>query len=81
MFSRSLPYAVVLGGTEQWLAKFAALDPSADGSAGLYWFGGLEQDRDLRRFVTHLPALLAALDGLLAQSGQLRSRRPEPAGV
>jgi hypothetical protein len=81
VFSRSLPYAVVLGGVELWLEKFAALDPAADGSAGLYWFGGLEQDRDLRRFATHLPALLAALDGLLAQSGHLRSTRPEPVAV
>ena len=81
VFSRSLPYAVVLGGVEQWLAKFAALDPAADGSAGLYWFGGLEADRDLRRFATHLPALLAALDGLLAQSGHLRALKPQPVGV
>jgi hypothetical protein len=78
VFSRSLPYAVVLGDTERWLETFAGLDPSADGSAGLYWFGGLERESDLRRFAAHLPSFLAALDGLLAESGRLRSIRPEP---
>ena len=78
VFSRSLPYAVVLGETERWLETFAGLDPSSDGSAGLYWFGGLEQERDLRRFAAHLPSFLTALDGLLAESGHLRTIRPEP---
>ncbi len=78
VFSRSLPYAIVLGDTEHWLRTFEGLDPSADGSAGLYWFGGLEGDRDLRRFAAHLPSFLSALDGLLAESGHLRSIRPEP---
>jgi hypothetical protein len=78
VFSRSLPYAVVLGETERWLETFAGLDPSSDGSAGLYWFGGLERERDLRRFAAHLPSFLTALDGLLAESGHLRSIRPEP---
>ena len=78
VFSRSLPYAVVLGDTERWLETFVGLDPSADGSAGLYWFGGLERESDLRRFAAHLPSFLAALDGLLAESGRLRSIRPEP---
>lgn len=78
VFSRSLPYAIVLGDTEHWLKTFEGLDPSADGAAGLYWFGGLEGDRDLRRFATHLPSFLSALDGLLAEAGHLRSIRPEP---
>ncbi|MFD6069915.1 MULTISPECIES: DUF2207 domain-containing protein [Amycolatopsis] len=78
VFSRSLPYAIVLGDVERWLRTFEGLDPSADGSAGLYWFGGLEGDRDLRRFAAHLPSFLSALDGLLAESGHLRSLRPEP---
>ncbi|WET83473.1 DUF2207 domain-containing protein [Amycolatopsis sp. QT-25] len=78
VFSRSLPYAIVLGAAEHWLRTFEGLDPSADGSAGLYWFGGLEGDRDLRRFAAHLPSFLSALDGLLAESGHLRSLRPEP---
>ncbi len=81
VFSRSLPYAIVLGDTEHWLKAFEGLDPSADGSAGLYWFGGLEGERDLRRFAAHLPSFLSALDGLLAESGHLRSIRPEPVPV
>ncbi|WP_410661495.1 DUF2207 domain-containing protein [Amycolatopsis sp. lyj-112] len=81
VFSRSLPYAIVLGDTEHWLRTFEGLDPSADGSAGLYWFGGLEGDRDLRRFAARLPSFLSALDGLLAESGHLRSIRPEPVPV
>ncbi|WP_424184441.1 DUF2207 domain-containing protein [Actinokineospora sp. G85] len=38
VFSRSLPYAVALGDGEQWLARFAGLDSSADGTAGMYWY-------------------------------------------
>lgn len=78
VFSRSLPYALVLGDSERWLRAFAGLNPSADGSAGLYWFGGLESDTDLRRFAPHFAAFVAALDGLLAESGHLRSIHPEP---
>ncbi|MEC3978806.1 DUF2207 family protein [Amycolatopsis sp. H20-H5] len=72
VFSRSLPYAVVLGDTERWLGTFAGLNPASDGSAGLYWFGGLESESDLRRFGAHFPSFLTALDGLLAESGHLR---------
>ncbi|MEU0793165.1 DUF2207 domain-containing protein [Amycolatopsis sp. NPDC005961] len=68
VFSRSLPYAVVLGDTERWLGTFAALNPASDGSAGLYWYGGMESDHDLRRFGTHFPSFLTALDGLLTAS-------------
>ncbi|MEV6831805.1 DUF2207 domain-containing protein [Amycolatopsis sp. NPDC051102] len=65
VFSRSLPYAVVLGDTERWLGTFAGLNPSADGSAGLYWYGGMEAESDLRRFGAHFPSFLTALDGVL----------------
>ncbi|WP_043784504.1 DUF2207 domain-containing protein [Amycolatopsis rifamycinica] len=65
VFSRSLPYAVVLGDTERWLGAFAALNPSADGSAGLYWYGGMETEPDLRRFGARFPSFLTALDGVL----------------
>lgn len=65
VFSRSLPYAVVLGDTERWLGTFAALNPSADGSAGLYWYGGMEAESDLRRFGARFPSFLTALDGVL----------------
>jgi hypothetical protein len=70
VFSRSLPYAVVLGDTERWLGTFAALNPASDGSAGLYWYGGMESDHDLRRFGTHFPSFLTALDGLLTASAR-----------
>ena len=69
VFSRSLPYAVVLGETERWLAAFAGTRP------GLYWFGEEEQGGDLRRFARRFPAFLGAVDGVLAQAGHLRSLR------
>lgn len=80
VFSRSLPYAVVLGETEHWLAEFAELDPGADGTPGLYWYGEYVAEAghvvpDLRRFRTHLPLLVDAMDGVLAQAGHLRSLR------
>jgi hypothetical protein len=75
VFSRSLPYAVVLGDTERWLGAFAALDPASDGSAGLYWYGGMENDSDLRRFGAHFPSFLTALDGLLTESGRATATR------
>ncbi|MFC3890084.1 DUF2207 domain-containing protein [Lentzea rhizosphaerae] len=65
VFSRSLPYAVVLGETEGWLTKFGQQD--------LYWYGNAS---DFRR---SFPAFLGALDGVLAQAGHLRSlRAPNP---
>lgn len=77
VFSRSLPYAVVLGETDRWLGEFAELDPGADGTPGLYWYGELLGDADhvvpdLRRFRTHFPTLVSALDGVLARPGHLR---------
>lgn len=75
VFSRSLPYAVVLGDTERWLGTFAALNPSADGSAGLYWYGGMEAESDLRRFGAHFPSFLTALDGVLTAAGRAAAAR------
>ncbi|SHG37313.1 DUF2207 domain-containing protein [Streptoalloteichus hindustanus] len=77
VFSRSLPYAVVLGEVDRWLAAFATLDPGADGTPGLYWYGagGGDGEHDLHRFAAHFPAFLGALDGALAQAGHLRSLR------
>ncbi|MFJ6669531.1 DUF2207 domain-containing protein [Actinosynnema sp. NPDC091369] len=69
VFSRSLPYAVVLGETERWLATFAGTRP------GLYWFGEAERGGDLRRFAQRFPVFLGAVDGVLAQAGHLRSLR------
>ncbi|WP_170220902.1 DUF2207 family protein [Amycolatopsis cihanbeyliensis] len=75
VFSRSLPYVVVLGETERWLRAFCELDPEAEGASGVHWFGGFEGERNLHRFGTHLPRFLNALDGLLAEAGHLRSLR------
>ena len=75
VFSRSLPYAVVLGATDRWLATFAALRSGTGGTPGLYWFGESEASPDLGRFGRHFPAFLGALDGVLAQAGHLRSLR------
>ncbi|MBP2476585.1 hypothetical protein JOF53_005457 [Crossiella equi] len=79
VFSRSLPYAVVLGETDRWLREFATLDSDADGTPGLYWYGestdGEEGTPDLRRFAAHFPLFLAAVDGVLAEAGHLRSLR------
>ncbi|APU13040.1 MULTISPECIES: DUF2207 family protein [Actinoalloteichus] len=80
VFSRSLPYAVVLGETRRWMGEFAGIDGGADGTPGLYWYG---EDRggtasaspDLRRFAVHFPSFLAELDGVLAEAGHLRSLR------
>jgi len=75
VFSRSLPYAVVLGATDRWLGTFAPLATDADGTPGLYWFGEAQETSDLTRFARHFPAFLGALDGVLAQAGHLRSLR------
>lgn len=75
VFSRSLPYAVVLGATDRWLGAFAPLASGTGGTPGLYWFGESESSPDLGRFARHFPAFLGALDGVLAQAGHLRSLR------
>lgn len=75
VFSRSLPYAVVLGATDRWLGTFAPLASGTGGTPGLYWFGESESSPDLGRFARHFPAFLGALDGVLAQAGHLRSLR------
>ncbi|GLZ35889.1 hypothetical protein Lesp02_80760 [Lentzea sp. NBRC 105346] len=62
VFSRSLPYAVVLGETERWLSTFAP-------HSSLYWYG------ETGEFARSFPAFLGALDGVLAQAGHLRSLR------
>jgi hypothetical protein len=62
VLSRSLPYAVVLGETQGWLARFADLDTAADGTAGIYWYDGENLTRDF-------PGFLRELDALLTTSG------------
>ncbi|GGP61355.1 hypothetical protein GCM10010185_37370 [Saccharothrix coeruleofusca] len=69
VFSRSLPYAVVLGQTDRWLAAFASARP------GLYWYGEAERTGDLGRFARRFPTFLGAVGGMLAQAGHLRSLR------
>ncbi|WP_307868085.1 DUF2207 family protein [Umezawaea beigongshangensis] len=79
VFSRSLPYAVVLGEADRWLGTFARLRSDADGTPGLYWFGETDPADDLDRFAQRFPSFLGALDGVLAQAGHLRSLRgPTP---
>ena len=76
VFSRSLPYAVVLGATDRWLHAFAAIDAESDGAPGLYWYAQFEQAPDLYQFAQRFPVFLAALGGVLARAGQLRGLRP-----
>ncbi|WP_243658655.1 DUF2207 family protein [Tamaricihabitans halophyticus] len=76
VFSRALPYAVVLGETSHWLTQLGEVNPSDNGVPGLYWFGGSEGEENLGRFSGHFPAFVAALDGVLAESGHVRSLRP-----
>jgi len=64
VLSRSLPYAVVLGETAGWLARFADLDTAADGTAGLYWYEGAD-------FVADFPQFLRELGDVLSASGRL----------
>ncbi|PKW14525.1 DUF2207 domain-containing protein [Saccharopolyspora spinosa] len=65
VFSRSLPYAVVLGETDRWLAEFAELDPGADETPGLYWYGSPAETPNLQRFRETFPALAAKLNELV----------------
>ena len=67
VFSRSLPYAVVLGEAERWLEEFAELDPGADGTPGLYWYGEAGQVPNLRRFQSRFPVLVARLNAALGR--------------
>ncbi|GLZ40498.1 DUF2207 domain-containing protein [Actinokineospora sp. NBRC 105648] len=68
VFSRSLPYAVALGETEQWLSRFATLDSSADGAPGLYWYATQDEAAagDHQRFTAQFQSFLAGLDEALA---------------
>ncbi|GGC63518.1 DUF2207 domain-containing protein [Hoyosella rhizosphaerae] len=68
VFSRSLPYAVVLGETDHWIDTFGDLDPESNGASGIYWFGGFEGNRNLRRFRTHFPPMLNSLEGVFAET-------------
>jgi predicted membrane protein DUF2207 len=65
VLSRSLPYAVVLGEADGWLRRFSALDPAADGTAGVYWYDG-DASGD---FPARFAAFLLAVDGVLGRPG------------
>ncbi|MFI0463587.1 DUF2207 domain-containing protein [Saccharopolyspora sp. 5N102] len=62
VFSRSLPYAVVLEETDRWLAEFAELNPAADGTQGLYWYGTPNETPNLQNFRQSFPALVETLN-------------------
>lgn len=76
VFSRGLPYAVVLGETRSWLEKFSDLAPAANGEPGVSWFGGFEKSPDLARFAKHFPHFLAELEGVFATTDHAATLRP-----
>ncbi|MVU79618.1 DUF2207 domain-containing protein [Nocardia sp. ET3-3] len=70
VFSRALPFLVAARRGDQWVRTFRDLDPTADGSPGLYWFGGFEDDRRLHRFGAHFPYFITAVEGLFRTADQ-----------
>ncbi|ROR74329.1 DUF2207 family protein [Bogoriella caseilytica] len=76
VFSRGLPYAVVLGETKSWLEKFSELAPAANGEPGVAWFGGFENSPDLGRFAKHFPHFLAELEGVFATTDHVATLQP-----
>ncbi|MGW0250863.1 DUF2207 family protein [Nocardia goodfellowii] len=69
VFSRALPFAVVAGRADNWVRTFRDLNPSADSQPGIYWFGGFDRDRDLRRFAGHFPYFITAMESLFGKQG------------
>jgi hypothetical protein len=63
VLSRSLPYAVVLGEVDGWVRRFADLDPSADGTPGVYWYETNSPGEFPKRFAAFLAGLDRALGG------------------
>ncbi|AYF77182.1 DUF2207 domain-containing protein [Nocardia yunnanensis] len=70
VFSRALPFLVAARKGDQWVRTFRELDPTADGSPGVYWFGGFEADRRLHGFGAHFPYFITAVEGLFRTSDQ-----------
>ncbi|MGW5054235.1 DUF2207 family protein [Actinokineospora sp. NPDC004072] len=62
VFSRSLPYAVALDETGQWLER-----NTQTMAAGLYWYATQEPRFDPRRFAARFPALVAELDAVFGR--------------
>ena len=72
LFSRALPFTIIGGRTDNWIRTFRDLDPSADRQAGLYWFAGFDQDRNLHRFAGQFPYFITALQGLFTTASDSR---------
>ncbi|MGW4245259.1 DUF2207 family protein [Nocardia sp. NPDC004722] len=70
VFSRALPFQVAARRGDQWVRTFRELDPTADGSPGVYWFGGFEGDRRLHNFGAHFPYFITAVEGLFRGADQ-----------
>ncbi|MFF2553291.1 DUF2207 family protein [Nocardia sp. NPDC058058] len=68
IFSRALPFMVAGRRTDQWVRTFRDLNPTDDGTPGLYWFGGFESDHDLYRFAAHFPYCITELEKLFTES-------------
>ncbi|MEV4128785.1 DUF2207 domain-containing protein [Nocardia sp. NPDC049707] len=66
VFSRALPFMVIVGRADNWIRAFRDLNLAADSQPGLYWFGTFERDRNLQRFAGHFPYFITALEGLFA---------------
>ncbi|MBZ2197947.1 DUF2207 family protein [Occultella gossypii] len=66
LFTRALPYALALGESRTWVSKFAAQSLSDDGTPGIEWLGGFENDADLTRFSASFPHLVAELEAAFA---------------
>jgi hypothetical protein len=69
VFSRSLPYALVLGEHVPWLQRFTEADPSP----GRDWYGAVEGVAG-PAFPERFAAFTTALQAVLGRAGQLRDR-------
>jgi hypothetical protein len=72
VFSRALPYAIAGGRADNWIRSFRDADLVADREAGLYWFGGFDNEHTLQRFAGHFPYFITALEGMFATDGARR---------
>lgn len=70
VFSRGLPYAVALGETDRWLDAFAGLDPDADDTPALRWFGAAADAHP--GGPQRLRSFLQALEGVLTSGPRTR---------
>lgn len=61
VFARGLPYTLATGRADHWIRTFRDLNPSAPNQAGLWWFAGFDNDRELHRFAARFPYFNTAL--------------------